>query len=41
MSVSLQDQCDKIYRYCYFKVNNKVIAEDLTQETLKCFFKPI
>lgn len=38
MSVSLQDQYDKIYRYCYFKVNNKEIAEDLTQETFLKYF---
>lgn len=38
MSVSLQDQYDKIYRYCYFKVNNKEIAEDLTQETFLRYF---
>lgn len=38
MSVSLQDQYDKIYRYCYFKVNNKDLAEDLTQETFLKYF---
>ena len=38
MSVSLQDQYDKIYRYFYFKVNNKEIAEDLTQETFLKYF---
>jgi RNA polymerase sigma-70 factor (ECF subfamily) len=38
MSVSLQDQYEKIYRYCYFKVNNKEIAEDLTQETFLKYF---
>ena len=38
MSVSLQEQYDKIYRYCCFKVNNKDIAEDLTQETFLKYF---
>lgn len=38
MSVSLQDQYDKIYKYCYFKVKNKEIAEDLTQETFLKYF---
>lgn len=38
MSVSLQDQYNKIYRYCYFKVNNKEIAEDLAQETFLKYF---
>jgi len=38
MSVSLQEQYDKVYRYCYFKVKNKEIAEDLTQETFLKYF---
>lgn len=38
MSVSLQDQYDKIYKYCYFKVKNKDMAEDLTQETFLKYF---
>lgn len=38
MSLELKDQYDKIYRYCYFKVNNKEIAEDLTQETFLKYF---
>lgn len=38
MSLSLQDQYDKIYRYCYFKVNHVEIAEDLTQETFVKYF---
>ena len=27
-----QDQYDKIYRYCYFKLHNRELAEDITQE---------
>ncbi|SHI66208.1 RNA polymerase sigma factor [Lutispora thermophila] len=38
MSISLEDQYDKIYRYCYSKVKNKDIAEDLTQETFLKYF---
>ncbi len=38
MSISLEDQYDKIYRYCYFKVNSKEKAEDLTQETFLKYF---
>lgn len=38
MSISLQEQYDKIYRYCYFKVKNRDIAEDLTQETFLKYF---
>lgn len=38
MSVSLQEQYDKIYKYCYFKIKNATLAEDLTQETFLRFF---
>ena len=38
MSLPLQEQYDKIYKYCYFKVKNAHLAEDLTQETFLRFF---
>lgn len=38
MSLELEEQYDKIYKYCYFKVNNKHAAEDLTQETFLSYF---
>ena len=38
MSLSIQEQYDKIYRYCYFKVKNVQLAEDLTQESFLKFF---
>ena len=38
MSLSLQEQYDKVYKYCYFKVQNAHLAEDLTQETFLRFF---
>ncbi|WP_349673133.1 RNA polymerase sigma factor [Lacrimispora sp.] len=38
MSVDMQEQYDKIYRYCYYKVRNSVLAEDLTQETFLKYF---
>lgn len=38
VSISLEDQYDKIYKYCYFKVKTKEIAEDLTQETFLKYF---
>ena len=38
MSVTLQEQYDKIYRYCYFKARNKEAAEDLTQKTFLNYF---
>ena len=30
---------DKIYRYCYYKLNNRELAEDVTQEAFLRFFK--
>lgn len=38
MSADLGEQYDKIYRYCYFKVHDKHLAEDLTQETFLRYF---
>jgi RNA polymerase sigma-70 factor (ECF subfamily) len=28
----IEEQYDKIYRYCYYKVRNRDLAEDITQE---------
>ena len=39
MSEKLQEQYDKIYKYCYFKVKNEHVAEDLTQETFLKYFE--
>ncbi len=38
MSVNLHTEYDRIYKYCYFRVKNKEIAEDLTQETFLKYF---
>lgn len=38
MSADIQEHYDKIYRYCYFKVGNSTLAEDLTQETFLKYF---
>ena len=38
MSLDLSEQYDKIYRYCYFKVNDRCAAEDLAQETFLRYF---
>ena len=35
--MDIEEQYDKIYRFCYFRVGNRVIAEDLTQETFLRF----
>lgn len=32
MSIDMEEQYDKIYRYCYFKLHNRELAEDITQE---------
>lgn len=39
MFMDLEEQYDKIYRYCYFKVNQREIAEDITQETFLRFLE--
>lgn len=38
MSINIKEQYDKIYRYCYYKVNDSDLAEDLTQETFLKYF---
>lgn len=41
MSIDLKQQYDKIYRYCWIRVHNREIAEDITQETfLRYLEKP-
>ncbi len=37
--MDIESYYDKIYKYIYFKVNNKTLAEDLTQETFLRFLK--
>ena len=38
VSIELKAEYDKIYRYCYFKVHNSYVAEDLTQEAFLRYF---
>lgn len=33
MAFDIDEQYDKIYRYCYLKIKHKETAEDITQET--------
>lgn len=33
VSFDIEEQYDKIYRYCYFKLRSRDLAEDVTQET--------
>lgn len=38
MALDLETQYDRIYRYCYYKLRSRSLAEDVTQETfLRCF----
>ncbi len=39
MSLELGEQYEKIYTFCYFKVKNREIAEDITQETFLKYFE--
>lgn len=39
MNIDIHEQYDKIYRYCYFKLKNQYLAEDITQETFLRFFE--
>ena len=39
VSVDFEEQYDKIYRYCYFKVHKQELAEDITQETFLRFIR--
>lgn len=39
MSIDVEEQYDKIYRYCYFKLHNRQNAEDITQETFLRYFQ--
>ncbi len=38
MYVNMEEEYDKIYRYCHFKVYNQQTAEDITQETFLRYF---
>ncbi|MCM1221061.1 MAG: RNA polymerase sigma factor [Lachnospiraceae bacterium] len=38
MSLNIEEQYDKIYRYCYFKLHHQQTAEDITQETFLRYF---
>lgn len=39
MSLDIEEQYDKIYRYCYFKLHSRELAEDVTQETFLRYFE--
>ena len=37
--VDMEEQYDKIYRYCYFRLRSRQAAEDITQETFLRYFE--
>ena len=37
--MNIEEQYDKIYRYCYFKLYNKQLAQDITQEAFLRFYR--
>ena len=37
--MDIEEQYDKIYRYCYFKMYDDQIAQDITQETFLRFYR--
>lgn len=37
--MDIEEQYDKIYRYCYFKIFDKQLAQDITQETFLRFYR--
>lgn len=39
MSMDIEKQYDRIYRYCYFKLKNREAAEDITQEAFLRYFE--
>ncbi|MCM1025248.1 MAG: RNA polymerase sigma factor [Roseburia sp.] len=38
MAVDIEELYDKIYRYCYYRLQNRELAEDVTQETFLRWF---
>ena len=37
--MDLEEQYEKIYRYCYFRLRHQQMAEDITQETFLRFLE--
>ena len=37
--MDMEEQYDKIYRYCYFNVYDKQLAQDITQEAFLRFYR--
>lgn len=39
MSIKMEEQYDKLYRYCYFKLHHQELAEDITQEAFLRYYE--
>ncbi len=37
--MDIEEQYDRIYRFCFYKVRNRQLAEDITQETFLRFLR--
>lgn len=37
--MDIEEQYDKIYRYCYFRLHDGQLAQDITQETFLRFYR--
>lgn len=37
--MDIEEQYDKIFHYCYFKIYDKQLAQDITQETFLRFYR--
>ena len=38
MALDIEEQYEKIYRYCFYRLHNQELAEDVTQETFLRWF---
>jgi RNA polymerase sigma-70 factor (ECF subfamily) len=38
VAVNIEEEYDKIYRYCYFRLRERELSEDITQETFLRYF---
>lgn len=39
VEMNIEENYDKIFRYCYYRIRDKQVAEDITQETFLRFLK--
>ncbi len=37
--MDIEEQYDKVYRYCYFRLHNRQLAQDITQETFLRYYR--